>query len=147
MSVKSLLLHPTSRAVANLKSTLLQTFDRSEGLLSKDNNFAVATALATYTHSKDLAIAQKNVAEHSKEGKEQVGFDFAIAEECQLEKECKSYTDVYDNLVFEIEYTDNEDADAVFQAACDDHGSTIAIVYRDRNTVPAGEADYHYEQC
>jgi Glycoside-hydrolase family GH114 len=107
----------------------------------------LAKLIADHAHSRDLAIAQKNLAELGSVGKNTAGFDFAIAEECQFQEECQDYIDAYGDLVLEIEYTDNEDADAVFATACADHGAEIAVIYRDRELVPAGQPDYHYDDC
>ena len=49
------------------------------------------------------------------------GFDFAVAEECQVYEECGDYTDVYGDQVYEIEYTDNPES--AFTDACSDHGA------------------------
>ncbi|KAH6906485.1 glycoside hydrolase family 114 protein [Coprinopsis sp. MPI-PUGE-AT-0042] len=125
----------------------LDTYTRSAGMLTQANNLALAKLIADHAHSRDLAIAQKNVAELGSVGKNTVGFDFAVAEECQVEEECQEYIDAYGDLVLEIEYTDNDDADAVFAAACADHGSEIAVIYRDRDLVPSGQSEYHYEHC
>src|SRR5438876_123758 len=81
-----------------------------------------------------LAIAQKNAAEISAKGA-RIGFDFAIAEECQAYSECGSYTRVYGARVIEIEYPDNGGR-AGFEAACRARGDSISIVYRDRDVLP-----------
>ncbi|KAH6906477.1 glycoside hydrolase family 114 protein [Coprinopsis sp. MPI-PUGE-AT-0042] len=128
----------------------LDTWTREDSPLSQDDNLAVAKLIADHAHSKDLAIAQKNAAEISRQGKDDVGFDFAIAEECQAQRipECDDYINVYGDLVFEIEYTDNDNAEQVFAAACADHGSRIAVIYRDRDLVTPDEGNqYHYEDC
>ncbi|KAH6906504.1 glycoside hydrolase family 114 protein [Coprinopsis sp. MPI-PUGE-AT-0042] len=125
----------------------LDTWTRSNGLLTKANNLALAKLIADHAHTKNLAIAQKNAAELGSEGKTTAGFDFAVAEECQVWDECSEYTDAYGTAVLEIEYTDNDDADQVFADACADHGSTIGIIHRDRDLVTPSSSDYHYEHC
>lgn len=89
-----------------------------------------------------LAIAQKNSTEVLNSG---IGFDFAIAEECQAYDECGDYIDVYGSQVYEIEYPDNGGL-ANFSAACADHGQ-ISIIYRDRDVSPPGTAGYVYRSC
>ena len=68
---------------------------------------ALAKLLAAHAHGQGLAIAQKNTPQLGTAGKRRVGFDFAIAEECQVYAECAAYTNVYGANVIEIEYTDN----------------------------------------
>ena len=80
-------------------------------------------------------------------GKSTVGFDFAVAEECQTEESdnCDSYSDVYGNNMLEIEYTNN--GRSVWLAACEARGSVISVIYRDLDVVPFGSKGYHYEEC
>jgi hypothetical protein len=81
------------------------------------------------------------------EGKTTAGFDFAVAEECQVWNECNSYTDVYGSGLLEIEYTDSNNAAQVFKNACSARGSKISVIYRDRDLVAKGKSGYHYEEC
>lgn len=54
----------------------LDTFSRSDNLLTDDDNLALAKILADYAHSKDLAFAQKNTGgELEGKGKDVAGFD------------------------------------------------------------------------
>ncbi|MGK9230651.1 endo alpha-1,4 polygalactosaminidase [Inquilinus limosus] len=133
----------------------LDSWTRSKGVLTQASNTAFAKLLVQRAHAANLAIAQKNAAELAPIGISQIGFDFAIAEECQVWSECEAYTDVYGNQVYEIEYNDNDrDADGnpvdpieFFNAACTARGSKISIIYRDRDVVPAGDEDYEYRWC
>ncbi|KAF6741317.1 glycoside hydrolase family 114 protein [Ephemerocybe angulata] len=122
----------------------LDTFTRSDNLLTRENNFALAALIATHAHNANLAIAQKNLAD---EAKAAAGFDFAIAEECQAETECEEYTAVYGDFVLEIEYTDRDDPEQIFQDVCDARGTEYSIILRDRFLVTPSEPDYHYEEC
>ncbi|KAK7030429.1 hypothetical protein VNI00_014173 [Paramarasmius palmivorus] len=129
----------------------LDTFTRSNGLLTKTNNLAYAKLLADHAHSIGLAFGQKNTGgELGSQGKTQVGFDFALAEECQVWDECDSYTDVYGGNVIEIEYY-NEDLEqnglVNFNDACAARGSQISIIYRDVEVVPSGSSGYIYQEC
>ncbi len=132
----------------------LDSWTRSRSLLTKANNRAFATLLATRAHSAGLAIAQKNAVELATQ-KASIGFDFAIAEECEVWDECGDYTDAYGNQVYEIEYDDNtEDADgrtvapiSFFRSACATRGSSISIVYRDRDVVAPTTSGYEYQWC
>ncbi|KAJ6522194.1 glycoside hydrolase family 114 protein [Mycena vulgaris] len=124
----------------------LDTFTRSTGLLTAANNLALAKLFTDHAHSAGLAVAQKNTGgELGSSGKSTVGFDFAVAEECQAFEECDSYTDVYGNNMIEIEYTDN--GVSAWNAACKARGANISVIYRDRDVVPAGSSAYHYQEC
>jgi hypothetical protein len=123
----------------------LDTFTRSKNLLTKANNVALATLLATHAHGKGLAIAQKNTPDLGSTGKTSVGFDFAIAEECQVYDECGEYLTPYGNKVIEIEYTDNPRS--AYTQACAAQGKTISVILRDRDVVAKGQSGYKYEYC
>jgi len=57
----------------------LDTFTRSDKLLTAENNLALAALLANYAHSKGLAIAQKNTGgELGSSGKTKAGFDVRL---------------------------------------------------------------------
>jgi hypothetical protein len=119
----------------------LDTYTRSDGLLSYPDNRAYARLLIVAGHKRGLAMAQKNTSDKSKNLKA-AGFDFAIAEECQLYGECTASTAVYGGRVFEIEYTD-----AAFKAACKARGRSISVIRRDLDVVPRGTSGYRYLWC
>ncbi|KAJ8073943.1 hypothetical protein AAF712_003360 [Marasmius tenuissimus] len=131
----------------------LDTFTRSDDLLSEDNNLDYAKLLADHAHATgvELAFGQKNTGgELEDRGKARVGFDFAIAEECQAFKECDSYTDVYGDQVLEVEYFNSSLPDnnrGNFTAACTARGSRISVIFRDVFVVPRGSSGYVYEEC
>jgi hypothetical protein len=120
----------------------LDSFTRSKGKLKSSKNVAFAKAIVKHAHAKGLAIAQKNTPEF---GTKAIGFDFAIAEECQVYDECDAYTDVYGANVIEIEYTDN--ARSAFDDACAAQGQTISVILRDRDVVVPTSSAYRYESC
>ena len=122
----------------------LDTWTRSKGHLTQDDNYAFATLLITRSHRDHLAIAQKNAAETATRGK-RAGFDFAIAEECQVYGECGKYTAAYGDHVIEIEYDDNPLK--YFPQACQARGASISVILRDRDVVAAGKPDYDYKSC
>ena len=132
----------------------LDSWTRSRSVLNKEANVAFAARLAERAHAKGLAIAQKNASELASLG-QSIGFDFAIAEECQVWSECDDYMAVYGTSVFEIEYSDNRsDANgnpvspiSIYKAACAARGSKISIIYRDREVKPAGSPEYEYRAC
>ncbi|GAB3239879.1 endo alpha-1,4 polygalactosaminidase [Kineosporia babensis] len=123
----------------------LDTYTRSDELLTKDDNVAFSALLAQRAHEAGLAIAQKNTAELDQNDARTAGFDFAIAEECQVWKECDAYTDIYGDQVYEIEYTDN--GRSAYATACKSQGQDISVILRDRDVVPAGKSAYHYQAC
>jgi hypothetical protein len=124
----------------------LESWTRSQGLLTEAQAIAYATLLATRAHSDELAIAQKNTSELGTIGKRTIGFDFAIAEECNLWRECPEYQEVFGTQVYEIEYTDGGGL-RNYEAACTNFGARISIIYRDRNVVARGAAGYTYRWC
>jgi methylaspartate ammonia-lyase len=74
-------------------------------------------------HHAGLAIAQKNTSELARAGR-RAGFDFTIAEECQVYSECGAYTGAYGRESIEIEYPDNGGT-ANLLAACHARGTRI----------------------
>jgi Glycoside-hydrolase family GH114/N-terminal glycosyl-hydrolase-114-associated domain/Fibronectin type III domain len=135
-----------NRGFAAIEPDNLDSYTRSTGLISRPDNVAMATLLASDAHARGLAIAQKNDTDIAPVGRSQIGFDFAIVEECQPFSECGAFTSVYGTQVYEIEYTD-EGGVANFDAACTARGSTISITYRDRNVVPLGTSGYVFQSC
>jgi hypothetical protein len=114
----------------------LDSWTRSTGSLSQNDNAALARLLISAAHRHRLAIAQKNTSEL------RVKFDFAIAEECQVYDECGDYTKKYGRRVYEIEY-----APKYFRRACQDHGRKISVLLRDRDVVASGKPGYRNETC
>ncbi|BCB89680.1 endo alpha-1,4 polygalactosaminidase [Phytohabitans suffuscus] len=123
----------------------LDSWTRSRDLLSQADAVAFARLLVQAAHSRGLAVGQKNAPELSRIGRGDIGFDFALAEECAVHRECDLYQAAYGNQVYEIEYTDN--GPDAYRRACADRGAHISIILRDRDVVPAATAGYHYEYC
>ncbi len=123
----------------------LDSFTRSLGALTADDNIALATALVTTAHDAGLAAGQKNTAELTSQLHETAGFDFAVVEECAQFDECASYSGVYGDHVIAIEYSD---AQAVsFAEACRDQKTPASVVLRDRDLATPGDPDYVFELC
>ncbi|HEX3824922.1 MAG TPA: endo alpha-1,4 polygalactosaminidase [Mycobacteriales bacterium] len=122
----------------------LDSNTRSHHLLTQADDFAFAAVLIGHAHADDLAIAQKNSAEHAAKGAK-LGFDFAIAEECGVFHECGHYLKAYGDEVYEIEYSDN--GQAAYRAACRARGRQISIILRDRNVSLRGSKQYVYQAC
>lgn len=123
----------------------LDSWSRSSGALTVADDLALARLLILRAHTVGLAIAQKNAAELSRTGR-RLGFDFAIAEECQPYRECGRYLSAYGDGVIEIEYPD-DGGTRNFQLACRQRGDRISIVYRDRNVTPAGRPGFIERRC
>jgi hypothetical protein len=123
----------------------LDTWTRSKRKLSSRDNFALAKKLIAHAHKRGLAIAQKNAAEKTGTGRD-LGFDFAVAESCQVFDECDAYTGAYGPHVLEVEYSD-EGGESNFEAACQARGGSISIVYRDHDLVTPGDSDYVNRAC
>ncbi len=122
----------------------LDSWTRSHRALTISDNLALARLLIRHAHAEGLAIAQKNAAEIAARGR-RLGFDFAIAEECQTYRECNSYLRAYGDEVIEIEYTDGGLPN--FERACALRGTRISIVYRDLNVTPAGKPGFVERRC
>ncbi|MFJ6615119.1 endo alpha-1,4 polygalactosaminidase [Streptomyces sp. NPDC091289] len=119
----------------------LDSFERSDGLLTSAHNAAFAKLLADRAHTAGLAIGQKNTTDLLDQ-REEIGFDFAVAEECGRYDECADYASAYDDRVFVVEYTDSD-----FTKACSSVGATVSVVRRDLDVRPAGEPGYVFRTC
>jgi hypothetical protein len=123
----------------------LDSYLRSEKRLALEDDVAFATALVDRAHRDGLAAGQKNTPDLAETGRRTVGFDFAVAEECQRYDECDGYTKAYGDHVIEIEYTDS--SRSTFRAACAARGGRISVVLRDRDVVPPSDPAYRSEWC
>ncbi|MCU1405320.1 MAG: hypothetical protein JWQ43_1623 [Glaciihabitans sp.] len=123
----------------------LDSYSRSHGALTVDDNLAMATLLVAASHERDLAVGQKNSVELGTSGRDAAGFDFAVAEECAQFDECAAYSDVYGNAVVDIEYSDA--LNDPFEDVCADADTPLMTVLRDRDLVTPDSADYVYESC
>lgn len=119
----------------------LDSYERSDGRLTASHNAAFAKLLAGRAHADGLAIGQKNTTDLLGRHKE-IGFDFAVAEECGRYDECGDYAAAYQDRVFVIEYTDRD-----FQRACASVGAKLSVVRRDLDVRPAGQAGYAFRTC
>ncbi|MEO6470954.1 MAG: endo alpha-1,4 polygalactosaminidase [Aeromicrobium sp.] len=120
----------------------LDSWTRSRGLLTRAQAISFARTIAVSAHDKNLAIAQKNTADVNGST---LGFDFAVAEECEVYRECSSYLKNFGNHVIEIEYSDN--GRAAYRRACEAQGHNITILLRDRDLVTPRNRHYTYEAC
>ncbi|MFJ5114782.1 endo alpha-1,4 polygalactosaminidase [Streptomyces sp. NPDC088551] len=119
----------------------LDSYLRSDGLLDRAEAAAFARLLAGRAHGAGLAIGQKNAAEMTGV-RDEIGFDFAVAEECARYEECDAYADAFDDRVLVVEYRR-----ADLTAACREWGDRLSVVLRDRDVVPAGEPGHVNARC
>ncbi len=119
----------------------LDSYERSDGLLTRTHNAAFAKLLADRAHTAGLAIGQKNTTDLLGQRKK-IGFDFAVAEECGRYDECADYASAYGNKVFVVEYTAGD-----FTKACSAVGAKVSVVRRDLDVVPAGRPGYVFRTC
>ena len=126
----------------------LDSWTRSDGAFDEDDAVAFATLLVARAHAAGLATAQKNTADLGARGRDEVGYDFAVTEECDRYDECDAFTDVYGGLVFDVEYTDDLRGSVAEVCArvtaLDPAPSTIV---RDHDLVPAGDPAHVYTAC
>jgi hypothetical protein len=118
----------------------LDTYSRSNGLLQQDDAVAFMVLLSERAHAEGMAIAQKNSTELLSRRAE-MGTDFAVAEECNRYSECGDYVGVYGDLVFVIEYRQQD-----FNKGCTDFPN-LSIIYRDLNLVTPSSGSYKYDEC
>ncbi|MFL6288298.1 MAG: endo alpha-1,4 polygalactosaminidase [Actinomycetes bacterium] len=119
----------------------LDSWTRSKGQLTRDDNFKYAGLLIAKAHREGLAIGQKNAAGATARGAK-AGFDFAVAEECGRWRECKAYMNAYGNQVYVIEYRLQD-----FRYSCQHWGDQLSIVYRNLMVTAPGSKHYVYKSC
>ncbi|MCS5722283.1 endo alpha-1,4 polygalactosaminidase [Herbiconiux sp. CPCC 203407] len=133
----------------------LDSYTRSDGAFGLEEAVAFGTLLVEEAHAAGLAAGQKNTPQLADRGHDEMGFDFAVAEECAYYEECSAYTDVYGDRVIDIEYADAFEAGAEgfegaltsFEEACADPARPFGTVLRDRDLAPAGAEGHVYARC
>ncbi len=123
----------------------LDSYTRTGGRLTLANAVAFAKLLVAATTSAGMAAGQKNAADLSERGRSEIGFTFAVSEECHRWDECRAYTGVYGAQVINIEYSD--DLRGTFEGVCADAQTPKATILRDRMLVPKGGKGYVYRRC
>nr|WP_221208579.1 endo alpha-1,4 polygalactosaminidase [Nocardioides albus] len=124
----------------------LDTWTRFEAI-SHDSALALAEAYVSAAHDLGLAIAQKNAAEATRPARD-LGFDFAVVEECAAYSECATYTDVYGDHVLQIEYPDTLGETGIsFANVCDTPDRAPLTILRDRDLVAQAHPAYKYDAC
>lgn len=123
----------------------LDTYTRSGGALTFEDNLALATEYVRIAHDAGLEAGQKNAAEDAAALRAGAGFDFAVVEECAAYDECGAYTDVYGDAVLDIEYTD--ELPRSFAEMCADPDSPASMVLRDRDLTTPDDPSHVFELC
>ncbi|PZX56379.1 glycosyl hydrolase family 114 [Cereibacter changlensis] len=124
----------------------LDSYTRAEGRLSLDDAVTFASLLVSAARDHGLASGQKNTPELDRRGRDEVGFGFAVVEECHRWGECAAYTDIYGaGQVLGIEYT--VDLRGSFADACADPDRPESLILRDRKLAAAGAAGHVFQAC
>lgn len=122
----------------------LDSFTRSQELLTADDNVALAADYARLAHDAGLAIGQKNTVEETGRVRA-AGYDFAVTESCYEFDECGDYLEHYD-VVLDVEYVD-ELGEEAFPAACEDPDRPPSMVLRDHDLLTPADDGYVFEDC
>jgi hypothetical protein len=122
----------------------LDSYSRFAGI-SLENNVALATALVRHAHSLGLAAGQKNTAELGTRGRDDIGFDFVISEECFVFDECGGYRAVYGEQFIDIEYQRSEASE--LDGLCDDPDVPFLTIVRDRDLSPGDDPNNVFWSC
>ncbi len=130
------------RGFAAVELDNLDSWTRSGGLLDEAGAVDLATRLVAVAHDAGLAAGQKNTPQLGTRGRDEAGFDFAVAEECAQYDECAAYTDVYGDAVLDVEYTDDG-----FAAACADPDRPSSTIRRDRDLSTADDPAHVFATC
>ncbi|WP_435211326.1 endo alpha-1,4 polygalactosaminidase [Streptomyces sp. bgisy034] len=113
-------------------------YTRSNNLIDPSDSEKYMKLLVDYSHSMNLAIAQKNTLELAGDAAS-LGIDFAVVEECGViwpgadGPECPEYYAAFGDRIINIEYTD-----AGMTRACDAYAGVFSIVQRDVAVTPNG---------
>lgn len=132
------------RGFAAVEIDNLDTFTRFPQV-TRDGALELAASYVSVAHGLGLAIGQKNAAEIAGTGRSELGFDFAVAEECAAYDECALYRRSYGTHVLQIEYSDN--LPVTFREVCASPDRAPLTILRDRDLVPAGAPEHVYQQC
>lgn len=127
----------------------LDTFTRftepATGRVDEAGALELARSYADLAHRNGVAIGQKNAADAVEAGRHDVGFDFAVTEECAAYDECGDYRRGYGSHVLQIEYVDN--LPRPFAEVCASPDRAPLTILRDRRLVPPGTPGYARAQC
>ncbi|TFI45982.1 hypothetical protein E4P29_00585 [Rhodococcus sp. 1R11] len=134
-----------ARGFSGVEIDNLDSWTRFPDSIDEASVLALARLYADRAHASGIEIAQKNAPDGAGRIKEDVGFDFAVAEECLAFDECRSYTAAYGSRVYDIEYTDN--LAEPFDRLCAREDRPSVTILRDRGLVSSTDPAYVYRQC
>lgn len=121
----------------------LDTFTRyPDAPFDRDDAVAYARLLVEEATEQGLAVGQKNTPELLDVARTEIGFGFAIVEECGEYEECQAFVDTFEGRVYDVEYTD-----AGLAAACAQIGDVAGVVQRDPLLAPPQGPGYTYATC
>lgn len=121
----------------------LDSFTRyPDAPFDRDDAIAYARLLVEAATDLGLAVGQKNTVELLDVARTEIGFGFAIVEQCGQYDECQAYIDTFEGRVYDIEYTEEGLA-----AACEAIGDDVGVILRDLQLVPAGEPGHVRQTC
>lgn len=112
----------------------LDSFTRSEGLLTRKQALAFARLLIDASHTAGLAVGQKNLVGFDGT---RIGFDYAVSESCSRYDECGGYIEHFGDQVLMIEYRRQD-----FDESCEAYGDQVPVVLRDPSLSPDGVHDW-----
>jgi hypothetical protein len=120
----------------------LDSYSRVDNLpFGQAESLEYAATITAHAHDLGLAVAQKNTAELTRaQALDQVGFDFAVVEECAEFDECRTYKAIYETNVLAIEYS----VDGM-QQACVQLVGVSPVLRRDRDLVTPDDPGYEFE--
>lgn len=120
----------------------LDTYERYPGApWDRDDTIAYATSLVRVATGLGLAVGQKNTTDLLDAAPE-IGFTFAVVEECGEFDECEAFAAGYGDHVLAVEYTATGLA-----AACVALDGAASVVRRDLDLVEPGEPGYLRATC
>ncbi len=109
----------------------------------RDDAIAYAELLADLAHGSGMAAAQKNTGDLPRQvSREQIGFDFAVVEDCGKWDVCQQYVDVWGDHIVDIEYRKKD-----FKKTCRLYGDAISVVLRDLLVETPDSDTYVYRDC
>ncbi|GAB2612920.1 endo alpha-1,4 polygalactosaminidase [Pseudactinotalea suaedae] len=121
----------------------LDTFTRyPDAPFDRDDTVAYARLLVEEATDLGLAVGQKNTPELLEIARTEIGFGFAIVEECGEHDECEAFVEIFEGRVYAVEYSD-----AGLAAACEAIGSEAGVVQRDLQLLTPDAPDYVHATC